>query len=80
MSAATAAGQPGSIPKFLDFLIAELRLKNDAALAREMDVAPPVVSKWRRNRLPFGPKHILRAHEHFGIGVAEIRDRAGLHH
>lgn len=76
---ATAATAKGSLNKLLDFLIAEKNLKNDAALARELEVAPPVVSKWRHEKLPFGPKHILRAHEHFGVAVGEIRDRGNLH-
>jgi hypothetical protein len=45
-----------------------------------MKVAPPVISKLRNDRLPLGPTYILHIHEHFGIGVAEIRDRAALHH
>ncbi len=76
---ATAASEKGSVAKLLDFLIAEHGLKNDAELAREFGVAPPVVSKWRNNHMPFGAKHILRAHEHFGIGVAELRQRGNLY-
>lgn len=77
---ATAATEKGSLNKLLDFLIGEKNLKNDAALAREMKVAPPVISKWRHDTLPFGPTHILRTHEHFGIAGGEIRARAGLRH
>jgi DNA-binding transcriptional regulator YdaS (Cro superfamily) len=44
--------------------VAQLKnCKNDAALARLLDVAPPVVSKWRHARLPMGATHILRIHE-----------------
>ena len=77
---ATAATDKGSLNKLLDHLIEKLGLKNDAALARAMKVAPPVVSKWRHETLPFGPTHILRTHEDFGIAVADIRWLGGLHH
>jgi hypothetical protein len=36
----------------LDGIIARLRLKNDAALARALEVAPPLISKIRHRRLP----------------------------
>jgi hypothetical protein len=40
--------------RLLDTLIENLRLKNDAALSRALDVAPPVISKIRHHRLPVG--------------------------
>lgn len=58
---------------FLDWLTAKLNLKNDAALSRALEVAPPVISKIRHYRLPVGPVLILRIHEKFSIPVAEIR-------
>jgi len=67
--------QPGA-PAFLDTLIAKLKLKNDAELARVFEVAPPVISKIRHRKLPFGDSMILKAHEKFNFAVAEIR--AGL--
>ena len=79
MSAVTEAPESGSVAKLLDFLIAEHKLKNDAELAREMKVAPPVISKLRNDHLPLGPTYILHIHEHFGIGVAEIRQRGNVH-
>ena len=36
----------------LDSLIEKLHLKNDAALSRALEVAPPVISKIRHRRLP----------------------------
>ena len=38
----------------LDTLIDKLHLKNDAALSRALEVAPPVISKIRHRRLPVG--------------------------
>ncbi|SDF80338.1 MULTISPECIES: hypothetical protein [unclassified Duganella] len=70
-----AEAQPGA-PAFLDTLIANLKLKNDADLARAFEVAPPVISKIRHRKLPFGDSMILKAHEKFNFAVADIR--AGL--
>lgn len=47
----------------LDHVAEQRKCKNDAALARLLEVAPPVVSKWRHARLVMGPAHILRIHE-----------------
>ena len=35
-------------------MIKILKLKNDAALSRALEVAPPVISKIRHGRLPVG--------------------------
>lgn len=70
----TRADQPG-LPAFLDFLIEQLGLKNDATLSRELGVAPPVISKMRHGRLPLGPSLILMLHETYGMVVADIRAR-----
>jgi hypothetical protein len=37
---------------FIDLLIDTMTLKNDAALSRVLEVAPPVISKIRHGRLP----------------------------
>jgi hypothetical protein len=60
--------------KLLDTLLERGSLKNDAALARELNVAPPVISKIRHHLLPVGPTHILAIHEKFAIPVKEIRE------
>jgi plasmid maintenance system antidote protein VapI len=53
-------------------------LKNDAALARLIDVAPPVISKIRSGRLPVGPSMILKLHEHpdLKMSLGDIRKLA----
>lgn len=61
----------------LDKMLGELKLKNDAALARAMEVAPPVISKMRYGRLPFGPQYIIRAHELTGWTIREIKELLG---
>ena len=72
MSNQKPASQPGA-NAFLDYLIANLHLKNDAALARALEVAPPVVSKVRHNRLPVGASFIIRAHELTDMPIRAIK-------
>jgi hypothetical protein len=57
----------------LDFLLGKLGVKNDAALARVLEVAPPVISKVRNLRLPVGPTLLIAMHELTGMSVAELR-------
>lgn len=69
----TIPATPGA-NNLLDQLLADNKLKNDAALARELGVAPPVVSKLRHGRLAVGPTLILMIHEKFGVAVKSIRE------
>ena len=48
---ATATYNPD---RLLDAIIVKLHLKNDAALSRALEVAPPVISKIRHRTLPIG--------------------------
>ncbi|HBI70692.1 MAG TPA: hypothetical protein DDZ22_17310 [Massilia sp.] len=57
----------------VDTLRSRFGIKSDAALARELDVQPPVISKLRSGRFPLGASLILRIHEHLGMPVKEIR-------
>jgi plasmid maintenance system antidote protein VapI len=61
----------------LDVLLAKMQLKNDAALSRMLEVAPPVISKIRHNKLPVGASLLLRMHEVTGISVRDLRDLMG---
>jgi plasmid maintenance system antidote protein VapI len=62
-----------SASNLLDVLRQRFDIKSDAALARELDVVSPVISKLRGGRLPLGATMILKIHEHLGVPVAEIR-------
>lgn len=62
---------------FLDTLHANLHLKNDAALARLLDVGPPVISKIRHRRLPVGGALLIRIHDVTGLHIAELRAMMG---
>lgn len=70
--------QPGYDPdKLLDSLLDKLQLKNDAALSRALEVAPPVISKIRHRRLPVGASILLRMHEVSDLSLEELRDLLG---
>ena len=67
--------------RLLDHLIEHLNLKNDAALARVLEVAPPVISKIRHFRLAIGASLLIRMHEVSDITIGDLRilmgDRRG---
>src|SRR4051795_8890949 len=57
----------------LDILIEKLHLKNDAALSRALEVAPPVISKIRHRRLPVGASLLIRMHEVSDLSIRDLR-------
>jgi hypothetical protein len=61
----------------LDTLREKMKLKNDAALSRMLEVAPPVISKVRHRRLPVGASLLIRMHEVTGMSIRELRDLMG---
>jgi hypothetical protein len=61
----------------LDSLIEKLHLKNDAALSRALEVAPPVISKIRHRRLPVGASLLIRMHEVSELSIRELRELMG---
>ena len=61
--------------RVLDAIIQKLRLKNDAALSRVLEVAPPVISKIRHHTLPIGATILLRMHEVSDFSIRELRAR-----
>lgn len=63
---------------FIDLLINTMTLKNDAALSRVLEVAPPVISKIRHGRLPVGASMLISAHEESGLSIREMKDVLGL--
>jgi hypothetical protein len=73
-----ASRQPGVSVAYdpnnlLDSLIEKLNLKNDAALSRALEVAPPVISKIRHRRLPVGASLLIRMHEVSDLTIRELR-------
>jgi len=65
---------PGAL---LDHLLTYLDVKNDAALARELEIAAPAVSKLRHGRIPVGPTTLIRMHEASGISIKQLRELMG---
>lgn len=63
----------------LDTLIKQLHLKNDAALSRALEVAPPVISKIRHLHLPVGASLLIRMHEISDISIKDLRALMGDH-
>lgn len=60
----------------LDNLLDHLSLKNDAALAKALNIAPPRISKIRRGHMEVSAALLLRLHEVANIPVAELRRMA----
>lgn len=67
--------------RLLNVLLENFRLKNDAALARMLEIKPPVISKIRHGRLPVGGALLIRMHEVSGLNITDLRylmgDRRG---
>src|SRR6476661_173967 len=61
----------------LNAMLERLKLKNDAALSRALEVAPPVISKIRHRRLPVGASMLIRMHEVTNLSIAELRSLMG---
>lgn len=57
----------------LDGLIVHLELKNDAALARVLELAPPMISKLRHFTLPVSAAVLVRMHEVSGLSIRDLR-------
>lgn len=60
--------------RLLDAIMEKLELKNDAALSRALEVAPPVISKIRHYTLPIGATILIRMHEVSGLSIREMRE------
>jgi hypothetical protein len=61
----------------LDTLLHVLNLRNDAQLARALDLGPPSVSKVRLRRSPVTAEILLRMHEESNIPIKELRALMG---
>lgn len=57
----------------MDKLILSMSLKNDAGLARVLEVAPPVISKIRHGHLPVGATLLISAHEESGLSIKSMK-------
>jgi plasmid maintenance system antidote protein VapI len=57
----------------LDHLISFYTLKTDAAVARRLGVAQPVISKIRHKKQDVGASMMLKIHDEFGMEIRDIR-------
>lgn len=57
----------------LDQLLERLACKNDAALCRVMDIAPPVISKMRHGRNTVTASFLIAAHDATGMSISDLR-------
>jgi hypothetical protein len=78
MNSESQPDQHGYNPdNLLGSLIGKLKLKNDAALSRALEVSPPVISKIRHRRLPVTASLLIRMHEVSALSIKELRDLLG---
>lgn len=61
----------------LDDISHRLKLKNDAALARTLEVTAPMISKVRHMRIPVGASLLIRMHEVTGLPMRQLQDLMG---
>lgn len=71
-------GTPSYNPvALLDAVIADMSLKNDAALSRATKLAAPVISKIRAGKIEVSDGVLLRLHDTSGISVGTLRSLMG---
>lgn len=63
--------------RLLDRVRETLQLSNDAALARTLQILPPVLSKIRHRRTPVSASLLIRIHEETNLSIAELRALLG---
>lgn len=73
MSDLMSSSQTYNPNRLLDALLQNMRLKNDAALSRMLEVAPPIISKIRHYHLPVSASLLIRMHEATGVSIGDLR-------
>ena len=63
--------------RLLDRVREALHLANDAALARTLQIRPPVLSTIRHRRTPVSASLLIRIHEETNLSIAELREMLG---
>lgn len=63
--------------KLIDEVMARLKLKNDAGVARALKVERPIIEKVRNNRLPLGGYLLMRLRELTGMSTTDLQDLMG---
>ncbi len=60
-----------------DKIIFDEKLKNDAALARFLEIQPPQISKIRHGNLQVGDSLKINIHKRTGLSIAKIEELIG---
>lgn len=63
--------------RFIDSILAQANIKNDAELSRCLEMAPPVISKLRNGRMPVGATILIAINEVTGIPVQDMKKQLG---
>lgn len=77
MNARPPSGSTYEPNKLLDDLKDILGSKNDAALSRTLEIAPPVLSKIRHHRLPVSAALLIRMHDITELSVSDLQGMMG---
>lgn len=59
--------------RLIDHLKKKLNLSSDAALARHLELGPPIISKLRHRTAPLTPSTILVIYDKCGVSIELIR-------
>ncbi len=62
---------------FLNRLLGKMQLKNDAELARTLEITPAVVSRIRNKKAPVSANLLLIIHDVSEIAIPELRRMMG---
>jgi len=62
----------------LDHAMNHLKLKNDAALSKVLDMTPPQISKMRSAKIGVGGLTLIRIHEVTGTSISDLKKLAKL--
>lgn len=63
--------------RLLDHISHRLNLKNDAALARTLEVTSPMICKVRKRQLTLGASLLIRIHEVTDLPIRDLLDMVG---
>jgi len=62
----------------INYALDKMNLKNDAALARALNISPPIISKVRHRVTPISSNVLLRIGEKTGLSYADMREILGM--
>lgn len=69
--------QPYDPNRVLNYMLEKYSLRNDAALSRLLEVAPPIISKIRHRKIPIGASLLIRMSDISGTPTRDLRNIMG---